>query len=1379
MRSPTRSTDPTDGRRRFLFAVGVEEYEHLSKLPSVPDDLKSVRELFGGLGSEPAVSDGLDVTRARLLGQLEGWLKDGTRTSEDVLVLYFSGHGTSAEDGRHYLCTRETDPGRFLTTAVPTEDLARLIVASPVTTAMVVLDACYGEHGADDSLLAVLRAAGSAAVGTSTDGLSGLWLISASRRVEEADEGAFTAALGAALGDEALGGPRQRYLFSEALVEAVNARLAAAGHAQRARLHVVGVGGPCPALPNPRYVPGLPNELTVEEQRRFVADPEHWMAKARGGAERGDGWYFTGRDAATAAVVGHLTAAEVPRGFVFVTGGPGSGKSALLGRIVTLSDPLMRRSTSARFRAEAGMLPVGVVDVAVHARGKTLPDVVAEMAEAVGTQMTDAAALLSVLRERRERLTVVVDALDEAAEPSEITGGLLIQLAVLGGRSDVRLVVGGRPHLRSLFGESVPRTDVDLDSDSYFSGDDVADYVEQYVRAEPGSPYRADPVAAAEAARAVAVRADRTFLIAYVYARLFAASATPVDVTGDEWARPGQLHDVLRADIERLGPDTERARDLLRPLAYAEGAGLPWEGLWAPLASAVSGRTYTDDDIRWLLSAGGSYVIEALEAGRSVYRLYHQAFADYLRLGRDAVADQRAIADCLRALVPASGPEEGAEWSAAHPYVLRNLAAHAARGGRLDGVMVEPGFLACADHVRIASVLHLVRSKRGWETVHAFQQVEARMAAAPVPDRLSYLQMAARQRGMDWLNGAVERVPVDRPWTVPWTQWETSYPSRELGRLGAPAAAVGVVPVDGRPVVVACDLLGRVRRWDLATGEELPGPRPSSTVPHRAVALLVRGATAWMVALRGRHWLSVCSVTDPDDVRMVRVPGPANKVIEATAAAVREGTPVAVVSYGDEIRVCSLETGVQVIGPLRTGRRLTSVSVAEVKGRQTILASGPAGTVDAWDLADGNPVRLFGPGLHFENPWRPETFALTAGPYRDGTVVVRGSSDDRIDILDGGSGKSLARIGPIRLCRAFMVVHATEDSSMLLVADSEGAVRAWDLGVLIGFAADRPRARALVQRYRAAIRLRPRALAQRYRAAVPLSAPDDLMAVTTAGGEPYVFTARAWTSGVWLRDARTGSVLGGWPFTFPLTGAAPRVQHLHATEWGGRPAVVVGDRWGEGYVWRAGSRRVYRFAGEPHQLLADTGAPGSEPVVLDRLTRAWELDGRRMYRVDDGFTVWGRVPAEGRGSRVVTRLADGAGRMGVVLVGDAFLDRAYGEYAWSDRIVWGTWQGRRIVVVVAVNGSVGVWDPGTGDLLWSWAADREAPSRVDVAVGRWDGRLYVIVALTDGVVRIFDLDRDRCTDVDTGSDSLVLGFLPSHGLLWVKARAGLMAIRLL
>ena len=40
---------------------------------------------------------------------------------------------------------------------------------------------------------------------------------------------------------------------------------------------------------------------------------------------------------------------------------------------------------------------------------------------------------------------------------------------------------------------------------------------------------------------------------------------------------------------------------------------------------------YTDDDIRWLLDRVGSFLVEGLEGGRSVYRLYHQALTDHLR----------------------------------------------------------------------------------------------------------------------------------------------------------------------------------------------------------------------------------------------------------------------------------------------------------------------------------------------------------------------------------------------------------------------------------------------------------------------------------------------------------------------------------------------------------------------------------------------------------------------------------------------------------------------------------------------------------------------------------------------------------------------------
>ena len=87
--------------------------------------------------------------------------------------------------------------------------------------------------------------------------------------------------------------------------------------------------------------------------------------------------------------------------------------------------------------------------------------------------------------------------------------------------------------------------------------------------------------------------------------------------------------------------------DLLQPLAYQQGQGLP-RRLWAVLAIALSGRAhYGDADVRSVMEEAALYIVESQDAERSVYRLFHESFAEYLRAKNDFQQANRSIAEAL------------------------------------------------------------------------------------------------------------------------------------------------------------------------------------------------------------------------------------------------------------------------------------------------------------------------------------------------------------------------------------------------------------------------------------------------------------------------------------------------------------------------------------------------------------------------------------------------------------------------------------------------------------------------------------------------------------------------------------------------------------
>lgn len=358
-------------------------------------------------------------------------------------------------------------------------------------------------------------------------------------------------------------------------------------------------------------------------------------------------WWFTGRHKTLTDVARWLARPDPAAPCLVVTAGPGSGKTALLGLVAALTRPDRRPSVpiAALGLPNAAVPDVGTVDVAIYAKGLTGTDVLDGLAAAAGTPAANPKELVAALAATGRPLTALIDALDEAADPPDLISALLRPL-LDAGSAPVRLLMGTRLHLLKYLPGGTARINLDAE---YADAAAILAYSRRgLLEASPASPY----VAAGEettsaVAASVADAAGASFLVARIVSRSLSEDSAVADPADPRWraALPQMLDQAVGWDLERLGENAGRARDLLRPLAYAEGTGLPWEDLWAALASRISGRNRTDQDIHWLRTTAGFYLSKSRGTGYTAIGLYHQALAEHLRQDVDDAAVHRAFTE--------------------------------------------------------------------------------------------------------------------------------------------------------------------------------------------------------------------------------------------------------------------------------------------------------------------------------------------------------------------------------------------------------------------------------------------------------------------------------------------------------------------------------------------------------------------------------------------------------------------------------------------------------------------------------------------------------------------------------------------------------------
>ena len=538
-----------DAARRHVFGIGVATYrEGWEGLPHVPGDVAAVIDALAKFDYRPArpYRRGLidPATGTHIQEELLKWVEAEELEDDDMVVVYYAGHGEN--EAEHYLICSQTGDGltRIPVTALPTSRLVKLLGDAGVHRLLLILDTCYAGDGAAEAMaLAATNqlVAAAASPAEQRRHWRSLEVLAAARSGETAKDGLFAQVLTAVLRDEVvdnriLAGERAPYILLSDVVRAVNRAFEKRGIPQRAdhaQIHDDGIG----FLPNPRYVAQLPEELDLAEQHTFTAQhrlriverAEHFGPRARGVHSPGQaGHYFTGRTKILTRLAGWLRERDEESVRIFqVTGGPGTGKSSILGRVVALSDPAMRVSIPDSTVLLSTDIPIGVIDVAIHAAHRTTAEVLHALADAAGVTGGEPDLLIKKLRAQTRPFTVVIDALDETGTSGDGRDYQEI-MAFLHQASarvpQLRLLLGGRGHVFSSYPASDSVARVNLDESRWSEHADIVAYAAELLTAPhgPGSETGIGERLTARAAADVADIADRNYLIARLISRSLA-----------------------------------------------------------------------------------------------------------------------------------------------------------------------------------------------------------------------------------------------------------------------------------------------------------------------------------------------------------------------------------------------------------------------------------------------------------------------------------------------------------------------------------------------------------------------------------------------------------------------------------------------------------------------------------------------------------------------------------------------------------------------------------------------------------------------------------------------------------------------------------------